>query len=64
VKYPDVSVELTGRDGNAFFIIGRIAKELKLAGYKEAADQFTNEAIKQPSYDHLLRLCMEWVNVS
>ena len=31
-KYPDVTVELSGQDGNAFFIIGRTRSALKRAG--------------------------------
>lgn len=61
-KYSDVTVKLTGEDGNAFVIIGRVRRALKRSGYPEAADEFTAEAQKG-DYDALLRLAMETVNV-
>lgn len=64
VKYPDVHVQLSGEDGNAFAIIGRVTKALKRAGHKDAATEFANEAMRQPSYDHLLRLAMKTVDVA
>lgn len=30
-KYPDVEVELCGQDGNAFAILGRVARALRQA---------------------------------
>ena len=30
MKYPDIKVQLSGEDGNAFFIIGTVKKALKL----------------------------------
>jgi hypothetical protein len=31
-KYPDVTVRLSGEDGNAFLIIGRVSRALRRAG--------------------------------
>jgi hypothetical protein len=63
-KYPDINVQLTGEDGNAFFIIGRTTKALKRADVSsEEIQEFRDEAMSG-DYDHLLRTCMEWVNVS
>ena len=28
VKYPEVQVQLSGRDGNAFVILGSVSKEM------------------------------------
>lgn len=62
-KFPDVTVQLTGEDGNAFFILGRMSKALKAGGAtEEQVEQFQKEAT-DGDYDHLLRTCMEWVNV-
>ncbi len=61
IKYPDVEVQLSGEDGNACFIIGRISSALKRAGYKDGATEFVKKAREQPSYDHLLRLAMATV---
>ncbi len=63
VKFPDVSVQLTGNDGNAFAIIGAVSKALKKAGYKDAAAEFTAAAFASTSYDNLLALCMDTVDV-
>lgn len=63
-KFPDVEVQLSGRDGNAFAIIGAVSMALKRSGHKEAADEFATAALASPSYDDLLRLAMSTVQVS
>jgi hypothetical protein len=63
VKYPKITVKLTGRDGNAFVIIGTVIKAMRNGGVeKSELDQFMNE-VQAGDYDHLLRTCMRWVNV-
>ncbi len=62
VLAPDVTVQLTGEDGNAFAIIGRVRKALRKAGYTDLVVQFTAEATSR-DYDHLLVTCMKYVNV-
>ena len=59
---PDVTVQLTGNDGNAFSIISRVRKALKRAGYTDLAARFLEEATSG-DYDHLLQTCMKYVNV-
>ena len=62
-KYPDVTVQLIGQDGNAFYILGAVSKELKKAGVsKEEIDVFMDEAM-DGSYDHLLQTVMRYVEV-
>jgi hypothetical protein len=64
VKYPNVKVQLVGQDGNAFFIIGRVAQALRRA--KVPADevkQFTDEATSG-DYDNVLQTAMRWVDVA
>jgi hypothetical protein len=59
-KYPHVHVQLTGKDGNAFFILGRCQGAARKAGIP--ADQikaFMDEA-SAGNYDHLLATCMRW----
>ncbi len=63
VKFPDVEVQLTGEDGNAFAIIGRVKRALIQAGEQEGAKEFTEAAFKQESYEDLLRLAMDTVDV-
>lgn len=63
MKYPNITVELTGRDGNAFAILGTMKRALRESGVpKEEIDAFLNEAMAG-DYDQLLATCMEWVNV-
>lgn len=62
-KYPNIEVQLTGQDGNAFFIIARVNKALKEAGVsKEEIDDFMEDAMSG-DYDHVLQTVMKWVNV-
>ena len=64
MKYPNIEVQLSGEDGNAFFIIGTVKKALKRAGVDAAElEAFTTEA-KSGDYDNVLVTCMNWVNVS
>jgi hypothetical protein len=62
-KFPDVQVQLTGEDGNAFAILGAVSQALKRAGHREAADEFYKEATSG-DYDHLLQTAMRYVDVS
>ena len=58
----DVTVKLVGEDGNAFYIMGKVIKELKLAGYDNLAKQYEMEATSG-DYDNLLRVTMKFVEV-
>lgn len=61
-KYPQVYVQLTGEDGNAFSILGRVQGALRRAGVSaEERAQFVAEATSD-DYDHLLRTVMAWVD--
>lgn len=63
-KYPMIEVDLSGEDGNGFFIIGRMVKALKRGGVpKEEAEEFRKEAMSG-DYDHLLLTCERWVSVT
>lgn len=57
------TVELIGQDGNVFSIIGRVSKALKRAGQPEKAKEFSDKAMSSESYDAVLRLCMDYVEV-
>lgn len=63
IKYPDVTVQLTGRDGNAFSIVAAVSGALRRQIGSEAADTFAAEALNQRSYDALLRHAMATVTV-
>jgi hypothetical protein len=58
----DVEVQLTGEDGNSFFILGKVSKALKKAGHADLATKFMAEAT-QGDYDNLLRTAMKYVEV-
>jgi len=63
-KYPNVEVQLSGEDGNAFFIIGRVTKALKRAGANaEDVKAFTDDAMSG-DYDNVLRAAMRYVSVA
>jgi len=61
-KY-DVKVQLSGEDGNAFAILGTVKRALRRADVsQELINKFFEEATAG-DYDHLLRVCMEWVDI-
>jgi hypothetical protein len=55
--------KLTGTDGNVFAIIGTVSRALKKAGKPEQAKEFTEKAFASPSYDAVLALCFDYVEV-
>ena len=62
-KYPDIIVQLVGKDGNAFNILGICRRAMKRAHLPESEiEAFTTEATSS-NYDHLLITCTEWFNV-
>ena len=63
-KYPNIHVELTGHDGNAIAILGRVRKALRRGAVppKEVALFF--EEATAGDYNDLLATCMRWVDVS
>lgn len=64
VKYPDIDVQLTGEDGNAYAIMGSVRDALRRGGVDQAEQALFLEEATAGDYDHLLRTCMAWVNVS
>jgi hypothetical protein len=64
VKYPKIKVRLTGKDGNAFAIMGNVMSALRRAKVPaEEVKRFGEEAMSG-DYDNLLQTCMRWVTVS
>ena len=63
VKYPNITVKLIGRDGNAFAILGSVRREMSRAKVPQSEiDTFLEEAMSG-DYNNLLATCMRWVNV-
>lgn len=62
-KYPEITVQLIGKDGNAFNILGICLRAMRQAGLsQEERDAFYAEATSG-NYDHLLATCMKWFEV-
>ena len=60
---PRPEVQLVGHDGNAYAIMGRVAKALKRAGCsREHVDAYYEES-KSGDYNHLLRVACEYAVV-
>lgn len=63
-KYPEISVQLTGEDGNAFAIMAKIGKALQRNKVpQEQVETYYAESMSG-DYDHLLQTAMRWVTVS
>ena len=64
VKYPNVEVQLTGEDGNAFAIMGAVSTALRRAGVPAEEITKYKEESMSGDYDNLLVTAMRWVSVS
>jgi hypothetical protein len=60
VKYPDIHVQLTGKDGNAFYILGRCQGAARKAGVPDDQIKAFMAEASAGDYDHLLATCMRW----
>ena len=61
-RYPNIHVRLVGEDGNAFGILGRVQRSLRLANVPEdKIKEFLKEAMSG-DYNHLLCTVMDWVS--
>ena len=62
-KYPNIEVELTGQDRNAFAVMGAVIKALRRNKVPQAEiDQYTEQAMSG-DYDNLLTVTMQTVEV-
>ena len=65
VRYPNVHVQLSGEDGNAFFIISRARRALKKAKIPDdEINAFIDGCMNQPSYSALLLYMADNVETS
>ena len=55
--------KLIGTDGNVFSIIGRVRRALDQNRQPDRAREFVKQAFESKSYDEVLRLCLEYVEV-
>ena len=57
------TLQLSGTDGNVFAIIGKVSDALKRAGQADKAKEFTGRAFKAGSYEEVLQMVHEYVDV-
>ena len=63
VRFPDITVDMTGVDGNAYAVMGAVARAMRRGGCEQRdIDEFYAEATSG-DYDNLLRTAMNTVNV-
>ena len=63
-KYPKIKVRLTGNDGNAFAVMGKVKTALRKAKVSnEEIDLYLKESMSG-DYNNLLATAMNWVEVS
>jgi hypothetical protein len=62
-RYPDVVVQLSGEDGNAFAILGHCQRAAKQANLPADTIAQFRDAATQGDYDHLLATCQSWFTV-
>ena len=63
-KYPHIIVPLVGEEGNAFAILGRTNRALRLHDIpKDKINLFMKEAMSG-DYNHLLCTVMDWVTTN
>jgi len=55
--------KLIGEDGNVFSIIGRVKAALKRAGLEDKAKEFSKRAMNAGSYNEVLNMTHEYVEV-
>ena len=61
---PRPVVQLTGEDGNAFFIIGKVRKALRDSGASsEYINQFMEDSMSG-DYDHVLQTVFKYAEVN
>jgi len=56
--------KLTGTDGNVYSIIGNVQKALRKAGLGTRATEYGRKALQQGSYDEVITLAHDYVQVS
>ena len=63
IKYPNINVDLSRVDGNAFSIMGAVTRAMKSHGLSfDEVNAYRKEAMSG-NYDHLLMTTGSWVNI-
>ena len=59
----NVRVQLVGLDGNAFAVMGRVSAALGKEGHQDLVKEYQYRGFGADSYDELLQITMEYVEV-
>ena len=62
-KYPEVVVELSEQDGNAFSILVRVRRAMRRADVDQNEIALFRKEATSGDYDNLLQTVMRWVTV-
>ena len=62
VKHHDISVQLTGQDGNVFNLMGVVIRALRSNGFGNEVEDFISEVTSSKSYHEALAVMMQWVD--
>ena len=62
IPLTNACVQLSGHDGNAFAIVGRVRRAIVQSDHPELAEAFIRDATAG-DYDTLLQACMRYVSV-
>lgn len=62
-KYPNITVKLTGVNGNAFMLIGTVQKALRQNNVPKAESDLFMEEAMAGDYDNVIQTCLKWVEV-
>ena len=62
IRHPEIQVQLSGTDGNAYAILAAVRAALRRVGHADEVAAFLAEATSG-DYAHLLATCMRWVTV-
>ena len=58
-----IVVKLVGENGNVFNIIGKVSKALERGGQPDLAKEFKEKCFAAKSYDEVLQLVCQYVEV-
>lgn len=62
-KHPEITVQLSDQDGNAFVMVSRTRQALRKGGVSEHDREVFYQEALSGDYDHVLQTIMKWVTV-
>jgi hypothetical protein len=64
IMKPMYDIEVTPMDGNAYSIMGAVSKAIRRAGATDEQIKEYQEKSRSGDYDNLIRVAMQYVNIS